>query len=160
MLLYLVNVQAVLTESQGYSMKWNRFYSKHGGKGKNIPLDLRMEQLNKVLKSMWRALGANLNEKNAARVANAIEGLELILDSIDSDCALSGRKGYRSKGNADQTVKIIVSDLIDKSVFKYTAKRAGYSSFPKAQANLLENLNYRDLHTWITDRLKEWAVIV
>ena len=45
-LLYLVKIAAVLPASSAHNLKWNRFCNKHGGKGKNISLDLQMEQLN------------------------------------------------------------------------------------------------------------------
>ena len=64
--LYLVKVEAVLSQMQAASLKYNRFYSRSGGKGSNISLDLKMEQLNKLLKTLWRGLGANLNEDSAA----------------------------------------------------------------------------------------------
>ena len=35
---------------------------------------------------MWRSQEANLNESLAARVANAINEMEDILDGIDEDC--------------------------------------------------------------------------
>ena len=44
-------------------MKWNRFYNKYGGRGRNIPLNLKMEQLNKILKKLLRGLGSNVDEK-------------------------------------------------------------------------------------------------
>ena len=55
-LLYLVKIQAGL----GDSMKWNRFYNKYGWKGRNIPLHLKMEQLDKILKKLLRSLGSKL----------------------------------------------------------------------------------------------------
>lgn len=121
-----------------------------------------MEQFNKIVKCMWRALGANVDEKNAARVADAIESMEKILESIDEDCALSARKGYRSNHEAAQSVQQVVSDLVSKNVFHfhYTPNRVGHPSFPKASANLLQELEYRDLHEWMKDRLKEWATIL
>lgn len=157
-LLYLVKEKAALTEYQAKSMKHNRFYNKYGGSGRNIPLDLKMEQLNKVLKSLWRGLGPNLNESNAARVANALEGLEMIIDSVDKDCSLSGRKGYRSKGKSDESVKVIVNDLMEKRVFNYTVPREGHPTFPHFKSSLLEGLDYRDLHDWMTDLIKKWQV--
>ena len=45
-----------------------------------------MEQMNKIVKTMWKALGANLNEESAERIANTIEPVELILDAVDKDC--------------------------------------------------------------------------
>lgn len=159
-LLYLVNEHAALTAFQANSLRHNRFYNKYGGKGRNIPLDLKMEQLNKVLKTMWRGLGANLNETNASRVANAIEVLECLLDSVDRDCALSGRHGYRSNKHSEKAVKQIISDLKERKVFKYTASREGYPSFEKFNANLLNGLDYRDLHSWMIKLIDTWEKVL
>ena len=51
-LLYLVQIVAILSKKDAHSLKWNRFYNKHGTKAGNIPLDLRMEQMNKIVKTM------------------------------------------------------------------------------------------------------------
>ena len=48
-------------------------------------------------------MGANLNEVNAARVANALESLELIIQSVDKDCVFDDQRGYRSKDNNEDT---------------------------------------------------------
>ena len=159
-LLYLVKMHYTLTEQQANSFTWNRFYNHYGGKGKNISLDLRMEQLNKLLKSQLRALGSNINETNAGRVANAIEGVELILGSIDKDCMLATRKGYRSKGKDTNTVNQIVKDLIDKKVFMRLPERDGYPSFPNFPSNLVQNLDYKDLHSWMTNLIQRWAILM
>ena len=147
-LLYLVKIEAALTEMQAASLKYNRFYSRSGGKGSNIPLDLKMEQLNKLLKTLWRGLGANLNEVNAARVANALESLELIIQSVDKDCVLDDQRGY-------DTVKKIVSDLMEKETFNFTPGIL----LPQFPAHILQSLDFRDLHTWMTSHIKQWQAI-
>ena len=38
-----------------------------------VPLDLRKEHDNKDIKTMWRNLGANLDEHNAERTAGTLE---------------------------------------------------------------------------------------
>ena len=87
---------------------------------KNIPLDLRKERLNKVLKTMWRSLGSNINEKNASCVANTLEMMEKILESIDTDCSYTKRHGNRNIKNEEAAVTQISSDLMGKHVFKST----------------------------------------
>lgn len=77
-LLHLLKIVAILPEFEAHRLKWNRFYNKYGGSGNNISQDLKKEQQNKVLKTFWRALGANINEANAARVAHALEPLEAV----------------------------------------------------------------------------------
>lgn len=158
-LLYLVRVQKENTEMEGYSMKWNRFYSKYGGKGRNISLDLKMEQLNKILKSMFKSLGANVDERNAERVANAIQSVDALMESVDKDCSLSQKQGRASKGKPEETVEQIVKDLADKTVFQHTPSREGHPSFKKFESNLLKDLDYRDLHKWMTEHLKKWKYL-
>lgn len=151
----LVKIQAGL----GDSMKWNRFYNKYGGKGRNIPLDLKMEQLNKILKKLLRGLGSNVDEKNAERVANAIQGIEAVLESVDKDCSLSEKQGHGSTGKPEETVEQIIKDLNEKSVFKHIPNREDHPSFPKFHANLLEGLDYRDFHKWVMDTISKWKYI-
>ena len=51
-LLYLVKLAGLMSQKDAHNLKWNRFYNKHGIKGGNIPLDLRMEHMNKIVKTM------------------------------------------------------------------------------------------------------------
>ena len=72
-LLHLVKCICILPEKQALSVKWDRFYNGSSRRGANILLDLKKEQQNRVLRSMWRALGPNLYEANAERVAGTLE---------------------------------------------------------------------------------------
>ena len=158
-LFYLCQIKAILSESEAHDLKWNRFHNKFGGKGKNIPLDLKKEQQNKVLKTMWKGLGSNLSEQSASRVAKALDSIEDLMSSIDTDCRLEKRQGRHSKKNPEESVKLILGDLMKKQVFLLTPGRKGHKSFPKFEANLLKGLDYRDLHKWMTDHLSLWASI-
>lgn len=158
-LMYLAQIEYMLSEKDAHNLKWNRFFNKHGKVGKNIPLDLRMEQLNKIVKTMWRALGANLEEKSAARLASTLEPMEQILESIDTDCNLANEFGYRSGGDPKKTVEIVVNDLMRIQAFKKQLGRSGHPSYPKISSNLLKNLDYRDLHNWMREHLKLWESV-
>jgi hypothetical protein len=52
--------------------------------------------------------------------------LEDIVESIDSDCDYSGRKGKRSVPGQEQRVQQIVDDLMKAKVFMFTEGRKGY----------------------------------
>ena len=158
-LIYLVQIESILSEAEAHELKWTRFFNKHGRVSGNIPLDLRMEQMNKIVKTMWRSLGANLNEASATRLANTLEPIELILDAIDKDCEITGAVGYRSKGKPEKAVEVIVNDLVEISAFNYQAGRKGHPSYPKISQNLLKNLDYRDLHSWMKDHINTWATV-
>ena len=158
-LLYLVQLEAILSESDAHNLKWNRFFSKYGGKGANIPLDLRMEQYNKIVKTMWRSLGANLTEESASRLANTVEPVEIILDRVDEDCGLKATKGYRSKGKPEEAVAQITKDLMQIKAFQHHPGREGHPSFPKFPSSLLNGLDYRDLREWMVDLFQTWEPI-
>ena len=158
-LLYLVKISGILSENDAHNLKWNRFFNKHGKLATNIPLDLRMEQLNKGVKSMWRGLGANMNETSASRLARTTESVEMILDVVDKDCSIDEASGYRSSGKPEAAVKQIVTDLITIKAFKRQPGRSGHHSFPKFPSDLLKNLDYRDLHSWMSGLVKTWYTI-
>ena len=158
-LLHLVKVVAILPEFKAHRLMWNRFYNKYGVKGNNISLDLKKEQQNKVLKTFWRALGANINESNGARVAHTLEPLETIMESVNADCNYSSRVGKRSVPKQEQCVEQIVDDLIKENVFRFTEGREGHPSFPKFSGKLLRDIDYRELHCWMNEHIKLWGSI-
>ena len=122
-------------------------------------MDLRKEHQNNLLKILWKALGPNLNEKNAARIAGTLDGIELILHNIDEDCKLSDRSSHRSIAKKEEAVTQIISDLQTINAFKYIRGREGHPSFPKFNANLFAGLDYRQLHNWIADLIEQWSAI-
>ncbi len=158
-LLFLVKIYGILSKHDAHNLKWNRFFNKHGTKGGNIPLDLRMEQLNKIVKTMWRSLGANLNESSAARVANTVDEMEAILSGIDKDCGIAVNIGYRSKGKPEVAVAQITKDLNKIQAFKYIKGRKGHPTFTDFPRTILRKLNYRDLHAWMTGHIKTWDAV-
>ena len=105
-------MHALFSEAEAHQLMCNRFYNKYGGKGQNISLDLKKEQQNKILKTFLKTLGPNLNENNATRIAEAMESLEAILDSINIDCKLSEREGHRSIRGNEEMRKVLVRSLL------------------------------------------------
>ena len=152
-LLYLVKIAAIYSEFEAHKLMWNRFYNKYGRLGENISLDLKKEQQNKVLKTIWRALGSNLNKASASWVAEALENLERLIESIDKECNLQEHQGYRSSANDTESVMHIISDLSSIKAFKFTPGRPGHPSFPDFQ-NRIVNLDYRNLHEWMSEKKK------
>ena len=50
-----------------------------------------------IIKTMWRNLGANLEEHNAERTAGTLESRQLVYKSIDHDCDLTEHHFTRDK---------------------------------------------------------------
>lgn len=129
-------------------------------KEKNISLDLKKEHQNRLLKKMWRALGPNLNEKSAARLAGTLDSVKLILDSVDRDCKRSKQTSTRSVAKKDEAVNQITKDLMSKCIFLYHEEgRDGHPTFHNFNANLLSCLDYRDFHKWMKNLITNWGSI-
>ena len=55
-----------------------------------------MEHLNKLLKTALKQLGSNISEDAAQRIAKALPGLERLISNVDSDCNVTGKRGYHN----------------------------------------------------------------
>ena len=89
----------------------------------------------------------------------ATEPMQNLYDAIRIDCGLPEIRGYRSGGNPEVAVHQLICDLMQISAFKHNPGRGGHPSFPKFSSNLLQNLDYRDLHTWMNGLIKTWEPI-
>ncbi len=61
-------------------LMWSRFVNTTGRPGKNIPVDLHMEHLNKIAKGAIRFQGSNRSKKAIKRIGRAIGTLSPMLD--------------------------------------------------------------------------------
>ncbi len=156
-LLLLVKIHAILPEGKAFRLIWNRFFNKHGWKGRNIPLDLRLEHLNNFLKACLKVLGANLKEKNAQRIAQSLEILERIMDSIDSDCNRETTVRARGMKNPEETVAQIVQDLVAIKAFQQTPGRPGHPSFPKFASSIPGKVDYSKLYKSMKEKINLWS---
>ena len=54
----------------------------------------------------------------------------------------------------------ITTDLVSINAFQYTRYRKDHPSFPYIESNMFSGLYYRDLHHWMTDKVKYWGSII
>ncbi|XP_078686624.1 uncharacterized protein LOC144919205 [Branchiostoma floridae x Branchiostoma belcheri] len=156
--LFFVRVEALLPANLAHSLKWNRFINTAGGKGRNIPLDLRLEQMNNLLKAFLKHLGPNLNETTAARIADCIGQLEAILKRIDSDLGVTRARGYHHKGDPTEDIFKLVEQYEQANVLEYQPGRQ-YNAFPGFQRDLLAKLNVSQMAYWMQSKLKHWKAL-
>lgn len=62
---------------------WSRFVNTQGVQGKNIPLDLHQEHLNKLCKTCIVGPGANKGEEAIVRCSKALGTLQNVLTAFD-----------------------------------------------------------------------------
>ena len=98
-LFFLAKFYAILSPGMAFELIHNRFFNALGKTGVNIPLDLRMAHLNKLLKTALKQLGdrkfwctfvlANVSESAAQRITRALTALEHLIANVDNDCLLA-----------------------------------------------------------------------
>ena len=108
---FLAKIYANLTKKLAFEVLQNRCFNNSGKAGGNVPLDLRMEHLNKLLKIALKQLASNITKASAQRIAKSLFTLEKVLSMIDSDCNLGPRSGYHSSKNLEETVITITKDF-------------------------------------------------
>ena len=159
-LLFLTKVKAILSADKAESLVANRFFNTHGKQGENISMDLFLEHRNNCVKGYCDLFGPNFGEESAQRIARSSGITDEILRSVNSDCKILEKDKTRSSTDPSEAVKQIVADLLSINAFVFKPGREGYTSFPKISANLVQGLDYRDLHNWMKTRLNEWAKIL
>ena len=87
-LLHLVKIYALLPSGLAHELVHERFWNSKGGKGHNIPLDLRMEHMVRLFKLSLKKLGANINHIGAQRIAQSLGHLEELIRRVNKDCEI------------------------------------------------------------------------
>ena len=82
--MFLAKVNAILSEKGAFEVLQNRYFNSSGKAGGNIPLDLTMEHLNKLLKIALKQLASNVTEAAAQRIAKSLSTIEDIF--VDGRC--------------------------------------------------------------------------
>ena len=100
-----------------------------------------------------------LNEKTTKRVGETIEPVEVIMDSVDTECVINSKAGFHSSRSPMAEVEQITKDLNQTEAFRYKPGRIDHPSFEDFPSNLLQKLHYRDLHAWMKDHIKLWTSV-
>ncbi len=83
-----------MSPRQSARLLWSRFINTHSIPGRNIPVDLHMEHLNKMAKEAINFLGANKSEKAIQRVGKAIGTLPVLnnFDMVNNVSTMSSKQ--------------------------------------------------------------------
>ena len=84
----LADVGAAASNRIVHQLTWSRVVNTCGGKGHNIPLDLHMEHLNRVVKDHVSNLGANVAEKSILQCGQSLKGLMEACSNFDEQVNL------------------------------------------------------------------------
>ena len=108
---------------------WSRFINVHGCPGKNIPADLHMEHLNRLVKEAIRNLGANKTENTITRIGRAIGTIAPVLQQFDQENEVASTSGAHRMASFEKDRNIIVGELVKSDVFNTVPGRK-HNAFP------------------------------
>ena len=133
--------------------------NNHGGKGRNISLDLRLEHLNNFTKGLLKNLGPNMTDKAVSRCSHATNNVEKILNVTDEDLGMKGAYGtHKTTKSADNFEKLVSKIKEKRDMFHHDIlEQRQYQHFSNFSRDILGSVNHRLLHKWINGHMKELA---
>jgi len=115
---FLARYQFVLSPRLSHQLLWSRFINTHGKPGRNIPCDLHIEHLNRVLKNGVRNLGANKTEKAITRLGRCVDTIDRVLQSFDEEHQVTRSSSYHKAASIDKDLKLLVNELVPVEPFR------------------------------------------
>ncbi len=131
---------------------WGRCINVHGNQGKNIPSDLYMEHLNRVVKDCIKSLGSNQTGRTIVKVSRALGNLVTILNKFDSVNKVAEVSGIHKCKSMEKDIEIIVNELKKYQVFKQISSRR-HIRFPHPH-NILHGWPRKDFDDWMISKIK------
>ena len=86
----------VFSERMKQQLIWSRTVNVHGNPGKNVPMDLHMEHLNRDCKTAIARLGANVTEQAVKRVGKCLGEMIKVTRNFDSQTGVPLESGYHT----------------------------------------------------------------
>ena len=141
----------LLSERGAHRLIWNRFIKNFGGLGGNIPLDLGLEHLNRLLKNVLRMLGPNATNHNAVdRYRKALVTTKKLIEQWDKTGAYIRHLGKHVAHQATNDIKKVVKELMDSRAMKLI-KGHQYHHYRSIKHSLIADFDMRAMFKWINE---------
>lgn len=142
----------LLSPRQICDIKWNRTVNTTGQIGKNIPVDLHMEHLNRRLKIMIRSLSANVSPNTVKRASKALAIVDVVrMQFLKDENDKVQNKDYHTKPSIQKDLCMIEQQLTTDSVFKQFKNRH-HKTFPNHKP-LIQSINWANICKWLWDKI-------
>lgn len=151
--LFLCQYYYDLPQQQAEQMLYSRFVNTKGVRGRNIPLDLYQEHLNRLCKECVKGLGSNKTKESIVRCSKAMGILQEMLDNFDKSNNVSIPSGAHQPLSYHQDLQLITEQLQQSRIFDIIPKRK-HQHFKKPK-NLLHAKSSEDIVSWLCDHLKQ-----
>ena len=150
----LAQVNGLLPPEMRHQLIWNCTCNLTGGAGKNIPLDLQMEHLNRVFKENINTFRSNISEKSISRSSQAIRPIQQLINTFDKVNTLKKPAGTHVTPSVNKDFEIILQTLKTDKVFTHVKGRY-HVNFKTFDADPFVKLKAdpKKLHAWIRSKV-------
>ena len=143
-----------LPPQQAQQLLYSKFINTAGVRGRNIPLDLHQEHLNRLCKDCVKGLGSNKTKENIIRCSKAMGVLHDFLANFDKLNEVSSTSGAHSSPSFKEDVKLILNELNTARVFSVISNDRKHQSFQRPK-DILHAKDKEDIITYVSDHLKK-----
>lgn len=141
----------ILSPRLSQQLKWSRFINTRGGKGHNIPCDLHMEHLNRVLKDGIKGLGANNTEKAITRLGKCISSFDQILSNFDESLEVHHSADFHTVASLEKDITLVVNELTNRvQPFSFLKGRSHRSV--KVKKTIMKTIDSAKFHLWMKEK--------
>lgn len=132
---------------------WSRFVNTVGIRGRNIPADLHLEHLNRILKGTVEGLGSNKSKEGIVRCSKALGVVHATLKKYDEDNNISLSSGAHGRPEYKKELQTIIKELQENKVFNVIPGRK-HASFSKP-VSLIHAKPNKDILAWVIEHLEK-----
>ena len=126
----------ILPPCLAQQLLWSRFVNVHGRPGRNVPVDMHMEHLNKIAKGAIRFLGSNKSQRKPSHESASQSELCPLYWIIFNEDNHSQDTSSTQKRPTTQDIQVVVKELLKVDSLKIESTKRKHSHFPHPRDNL------------------------
>ena len=149
----LAQEKFILSPRLSQQLIWSRFVNTQGGMGRNIPADLHMEHLDRILKDGIKGLGTNKTDRAITRLGKCIDSIDQILNNYDEHHSVHSASDHHTTASLENDIGIIVEEL-SKKVYPFSHSKERCQKEIKVTKPLMKTLNDTAFQSWMDEKWK------
>ena len=149
----LFQVYALLSPRSAHQLAWNRFIKTKRGFGGNIPLDLNLEFLNRVVKEAIKKLGPNASKRSIDRICHSMSTTKALMENFDKSVKMYKSSGKHIRQSLNKNMQTIVNELLHHQALVKTPGRS-YLFFDGFKDSFLAGFDLKNMYHWIEQHKK------
>ena len=150
----LLQYHFTFTERMKQQLIWSRTINVAGKVGRNIPMDLHNEHLNRELKEAISHLSSNIGDLTIQRIGKSLHKLMKVKTNYDTCSGIAIDDSHHSSRSKTKDLQLIISELNKSNTF-LSEKGRKHSQFTKFKGNTPSLVQISELKLWLTTQLRK-----